>query len=93
METMDLETPWRLQAAARSGKTNTNTKYTCDTGQTRNKQLEQWVCDNEKCHVTEPSITFFEYKKNFHTLWNTVCHVPLQRSCRSQVSRPRGRSC
>ena len=23
--------------------TNTNTKYTCDTGQTRNKLLEQWV--------------------------------------------------
>ena len=22
---------------------NTNTKYTCDTGQTRNKLLEQWV--------------------------------------------------
>jgi hypothetical protein len=23
--------------------TNTNTKYTCDTGQTRNKLLAQWV--------------------------------------------------
>jgi hypothetical protein len=26
-----------------TGNTNTNTKYTCDTGQTRNKLLAQWV--------------------------------------------------
>jgi uncharacterized Zn-finger protein len=26
-----------------NANTNTNTKYTCDTGQTRNKLLAQWV--------------------------------------------------
>ena len=31
------------QFAAENTNTNTNTKYTCDTGQTRNKLLEQWV--------------------------------------------------
>jgi hypothetical protein len=29
-------------AARSAGNTNTNTKYTCDTGQTRNKLLAQW---------------------------------------------------
>ena len=28
---------------ARNTNTNANTKYTCDTGQTRNKLLEQWM--------------------------------------------------
>ena len=32
-----------LLPRATCANTNTNTKYTCDTGQTRNKLLEQWV--------------------------------------------------
>ena len=32
-----------VPAGSSSVKKNTNTKYTCDTGQTRNKLLEQWV--------------------------------------------------
>ena len=32
-----------VSAAGTINKLNTNTKYTCDTGQTRNKLLEQWV--------------------------------------------------
>ena len=32
-----------VQHPAANTNTNTNTKYTCDTGQTRNKLLAQWV--------------------------------------------------
>ncbi len=32
-----------LEGARANTNTNTNTKYTCDTGQTRNKLLAQWV--------------------------------------------------
>ena len=37
-----LRTQW-VFLQAENTNTNTNTKYTCDTGQTRNKLLEQWV--------------------------------------------------
>ena len=37
------ELPLHAYALVRNTNTNTNTKYTCDTGQTRNKLLELWV--------------------------------------------------
>ncbi len=34
---------WKTPLSRENTNTNTNTKYTCDTGQTRNKLLAQWV--------------------------------------------------
>ena len=52
-------------ARHQSKNTNTNTKYTCDTGQTRNKLLEQWVhLQNHAAGHSRPGTTRPQQQKS-----------------------------
>ena len=51
--------------------TNTNTKYTCDTGQTRNKLLEQWV------HLTNHTAGHSRPTAHFVLQWQSGQYVSV----------------
>ena len=65
----------RRCAARPTQNTNTNTKYTCDTGQTLNKLLEQWVhLTNHTAGHSRPGTTVLKARENIGNMGaRSVC--------------------